>query len=340
MSISSDASKSLPFTRPVRASSARIDGRDVSVAVVLPAFNEELTIGATVVEFHQALPDASIVVVDNNSTDNTRRRTLDAFAAIGARGLLLVEPRQGKGYAIRRAFRCVAADIYLLADADMTYPGDRALELVRPIVNDEADMVVGNRLAGGRYAAEKKRRFHGFGNRLILSIVNRLFRAHLGDIMSGYRAVSGSFVAGYPLLAYGFEIETDMTLHALDKRFRLVEVPIDYRGRPAGSVSKLRTFEDGRHVLSTLIHLIRYYRPLLFFGSVAVILGLAGVVAAVPVISDWLNYRYIYHLPLAVLAMGLEIIALMSFGIGLILDSVVHLERMAYERDELARRLQ
>jgi glycosyltransferase involved in cell wall biosynthesis len=340
VTISSSARAGAPFSRPIKASSVCIDGRDVSVAIVLPAFNEELTIAATVAEFHTALPDASIVVVDNNSTDDTRSRALDALAAIGAGGLLLAESRQGKGYAVRRAFRSVAADIYVLADADMTYPGDRVLDLVRPIVNDEADMVVGNRLAGGRYAAENKRRFHSFGNRLILSVVNRLFRANLGDIMSGYRAVSGSFVAGYPMLVYGFEIETDMTLHALDKRFRLVEIPIDYRGRPTGSVSKLRTFEDGRHVLSTVIHLVRYYRPLLFFGAVALLVGIVGLAAALPVMSDWINYRYIYHLPLAVLATGLEIVALMSFGIGLILDSVVHLERMAYERDLLARRFE
>ncbi len=189
----------------------------------------------------------------------------------------------------------------------MTYPGDHLLELVRPIANDEADMVVGNRLAGGRYAAENKRRLHGFGNRLILAMVNRLFRAHLGDIMSGYRAVSGSFVAGYPMLVYGFELETDMTLHALDKRFRVSEIPVDYRSRPAGSVSKLRTFEDGRHVVSTVIQLVRYYRPLLFFGTAAALLGLTGLAAALPAIFDYLDYRYVYHLPLAVLATGLEI---------------------------------
>jgi glycosyltransferase involved in cell wall biosynthesis len=326
-------------TRPIRASGASIEGRDVSVAIVLPAFNEELTIAATILEFHGALPDASIVVVDNNSTDNTRSCTLDAFAEINTRGVLLTEPRQGKGYAVRRAFRAVAADIYVLADADLTYPGNQVLELVRPIVNDEADMVVGNRLAGGRYAAENKRRLHGFGNRLILAMVNRLFGAHLGDIMSGYRAVSGAFVGGYPMLVDGFELETDMTLHALDKALRVAEVPIDYRDRPAGSVSKLRTFEDGRHVLSTMIQLVRYYRPLLFFGAAAMILGLAGLMAALPAIFDWLDYRYVYHLPLAVLATGLEISALMSFSIGLILDTVVHMERLAYERDLLARRL-
>jgi glycosyltransferase involved in cell wall biosynthesis len=340
VNISSPTRKGAPFNLPIRASSVNIDGRDVSVAIVLPAFNEQLTIAATVLEFHRALPEASIVVVDNNSTDNTRDCTLDALAEIGAAGLLLTERRQGKGYAVRRAFRSVAADIYVLADADMTYPGHHVLDLVRPIVNDQADMVVGNRLAGGRYAAENKRRFHGFGNRLILSIVNRLFRADLGDIMSGYRAVSCSFVAAYPMLVDGFELETDMTVHALDKRFRLIEVPIDYRDRPTGSVSKLRTFQDGRRVLSTVIHLIRHYRPMLFFGSVATALGLAGVAVAIPVISDWLSYRYIYHLPLAVLATGLEIIALQSLGIGLILDSVVHLQRQAYERDLLARRFE
>lgn len=298
-----------------------------------------MTIAATIAEFSKALPGASIVVVDNNSTDDTRGRAIAALEPIGSAGLLLAESRQGKGYAVRRAFRYVVADVYVLADADMTYPADRALDLVRPIIRDEADMVVGNRLAGGQYAATNKRRFHGFGNRLILSVVNRLFGAHLGDIMSGYRALSGSFVAGYPLLVYGFEVETDMTLHALDKRFRVAEVPIEYRPRPAGSVSKLRTFEDGRHVLSTVVQLVRHYRPLLFFGTAAVGLGLAGLIAAVPAISDWLDYRYVYHLPLAVLATGLEIVALLSFGIGLILDSVVHLERMQYERDQMSRRL-
>ena len=339
MSISPAAQQGGVSILPIRASSVCIDGRELAVAIVLPAFNEELTIAATVTEFHQALPGASIVVVDNNSTDNTRSRTLDAFQAMGAGGLLLTEPRQGKGYAVRRAFRRVVADVYVLADADMTYPGDHVLELVRPVANDEADMVVGNRLAGGRYAAQNRRRLHGFGNRLILTMVNRLFRAHLGDIMSGYRAVSGSFVAGYPMLVYGFELETDITLHALDKRFRVAEVPIEYRDRPAGSVSKLRTFEDGRHVLFTIVQLVRYYRPLLFFGAAAVALGLAGLMAGLPAIFDWLNYRYVYHLPLAVLATGLEITALMSFGIGLILDSVVRMERLAYERDLLARRL-
>jgi glycosyltransferase involved in cell wall biosynthesis len=312
----------------------------VSVAVVLPAFNEEQTIAATILDFHRALSGASIVVVDNNSTDKTRNSALDAFAQIDGAGILLTETRQGKGYAVRRAFRGISADVFVLADADMTYPADRVLDLIRPIVDDEADMVVGNRLAGGQYAAENKRRFHGFGNRLVLRVVNRLFGANLGDIMTGYRAVSSSFVAGYPILVDGFEIETDMTLHALDKRFRIKEIPIEYRDRPQGSVSKLRTFADGRHVLWSLIHVIRHYRPMLFFGTAGAVIGVAGLAAAVPVITDWIDYRYIYHVPLAILATGLEIVALLSFGIGLILDSVVHLERLAYERDLMARRFE
>lgn len=323
---------------PIRASSISIEGQEVSVAIVLPAFNEEQTVAATILEFHAAMPDASIVVVDNNSTDNTRGCTLDAFGEIESKGVLLTEKRQGKSHAVRRAFRSVSADVYVLVDADMTYPAHHLPELIGPIAADEADMVVGNRLARGRYAAENKRRLHGLGNRLIVGLVNLLFRAHLGDIMSGYRAMSEPFVTGYPMLVGGFELETDMTLHALDKSFRVAEVPIDYRDRPTGSVSKLRTFEDGRDVLSTIVKLVRYYRPLFFFGTAATILGLAGLLAALPAIFDWLDYKYVYHLPLAVLATGLEITALLCFGIGLILDSVVHMERLAYERDQMSRR--
>jgi glycosyltransferase involved in cell wall biosynthesis len=326
-----------PLAR-IHASGVSLEGQNVSVAIVLPAFNEESTVAATILEFHEAIPDASIVVVDNNSTDNTRARTLDAFATIGGKGVLITERRQGKSFAVRRAFARVDADVYVLVDADLTYPAHHLPSLIRPILLDEADMVVGDRLGRGRYAAENKRRLHGIGNRLIVALVNRLFRAHLGDIMSGYRALSRFFVAGYPMLVDGFELETDMTLHALDKRYRVAEVAVDYRDRPEGSISKLRTLEDGRRVLWTIVRLVRHYKPLLFFGTAAVVLALLGLLAALPSIFDYMNYRYVYHLPLAVLATGLEITALLSFGIGLILDSVVHMERLAYERDQMARR--
>ena len=305
---------------------------DASVAVILPAFDEELTIAATIRAFHDAIPEALIVVVDNNSHDRTAAIAVETLASIEGDTRLIREIRQGKGYAMRRAFHEVDADIYVLADADMTYPADRVRELIRPITDGEADMVVGDRLTSGRYAELNARRFHHFGNRLILALVRWLFKTSLNDIMSGYRAMSRAFVLNYPILVAGFEIEVDMTLHALDRMFRVVELPIEYGDRPQGSVSKLRTFADGRRVVFTIAHVTRHYRPLLFFGILAVVFGLAGLTAGIPVAWDWIEYQYIYHVPLAILATGLEILAALSLGIGLILDSVVHLERRAYER--------
>lgn len=309
---------------------------DASVAVILPAFDEELTIAATIRAFHDAIPEALIVVVDNNSQDRTAAIADETLAEIRGDTRLIRELRRGKGYAMRRAFHEVESDIYVLADADMTYPADRVRDLIRPITDGEADMVVGDRLTNGRYAELNARRFHHFGNRLILALVRWLFKTPLNDIMSGYRAMSRAFVLNYPILVGGFEIEVDMTLHALDRMFRVVELPIEYRDRPPGSVSKLRTFSDGRRVVSTIVHVTRHYRPLLFFGIVAVVFGLAGLAAGIPVAWDWIEYQYIYHVPLAILATGLEILAALSLGIGLILDSVVHLERRAYERALLA----
>ena len=330
---SSSADPRPEIARAVPSPAAADEGRGLRVAIILPAFNEQSTIVPTIRAFHEALPGAEIVVVDNNSSDETAALALEAFAMLGAEARLIKETRQGKGYAVRRAFTDVRADIYVLADADMTYPADRVRDLIRPIVADDADMVVGNRLAAGRYAEENKRPLHNMGNRLVLAMVNHLFHATLGDIMSGYRALSRSFVAHYPILVEGFEIETDMTLHALDKRFRVAEIPIEYSARPIGSVSKLRTFTDGRRVLSTILKVVRYYRPMLFFGVAALAFASAGLLAAIPVISDWINYQYIYHVPLAILSTGLEILASLSLAVGLILDSVVHLERLAYERD-------
>ena len=194
-----------------------------SLAIILPAYNEELTIATTIRAFHAAIPEARIVVVNNNSTDGTAdlaRATLDSLGCLSA---FVDEPRQGKGNAVRRAFHDVDADIYVLVDADMTYPANRVRDLIEPIATDRADMVVGDRLGGGHYQRENKRPFHNFGNRLVLGIVNLLFRSDLSDIMSGYRAFSADFVQSYPILVGGFEIETDMTLHALDKRFRVTE---------------------------------------------------------------------------------------------------------------------
>jgi glycosyltransferase involved in cell wall biosynthesis len=243
--------------------------------------------------------------------------------------------RQGKGNAVRRAFLEIDADIYIIADADMTYPAGQALELMAPIMMGKADMVVGDRHSCGSYAAENKRALHGFGNRLVRDLVNKLFNANLADIMSGYRVFNRRFVKSYPILVEGFEIETDMTLHALDKRFRIVEIPIDYRDRPAGSFSKLNTLRDGAKVLNTIGNILRYYRPLVFFGGAAIFFVMLGLLAGAPVIYEWVSERNIRHVPLAILATGLQIVAIVFAAIGLILDSITHQDKRNFERELL-----
>lgn len=307
-----------------------------AIAVVLPAYNEELTIEGTIRAFHAALPHAAIWVVNNRSTDTTQAVACNTLLGLGCSGGVLNESRKGKGNAVRRAFLEIDADIYVLADADLTYPAERVLDLMRPVIEGEADMVVGDRHSTGHYAAENKRAMHGFGNRLVRSLVNHLFNAKLADVMSGYRVFSRRFVKSYPILVEGFEIETDVTLHALDKRFRIVEIPVEYKDRPEGSVSKLNTFADGAKVLFTIAQILRYYRPLLFFGGISLAFLLFGLLASYPVIRDWVEHRYIYHVPLAILAAGLETSAIFALGIGLILDSITHQNKMAFERSLLS----
>jgi uncharacterized repeat protein (TIGR02543 family) len=222
-----------------------------------------------------------------------------------------------------------------IADADLTYPADRVRDLLAPVLEGRADMVVGDRHSAGHYAAENKRALHGIGNRLVRNLVNGLFNAELADIMSGYRVFNRRFVKNYPILVEGFEIETDMTLHALDKRYRIIEIPIEYKDRPKGSVSKLNTFSDGARVLFVIMQILRYYKPFVFFGWLSILFFLAGLAAAVPVIQDWIQYQYIRHVPLAILATGLEIVAALMFGVGLILDSIVYQKRLDNERQIL-----
>ena len=308
-----------------------------AVSVILPAYNEEQTIAATIEEFHQALPDAKIWVINNRSSDATEQTALDTLSRLGCLGAVINECRPGKGNAIRRAFLDIDADIYVLADADLTYPAAQVHELMAPILAREADMVVGDRHTAGHYASENKRALHGFGNRLIRDLVNKLFGANMADIMSGYRVFSRRFVKSYPILVEGFEIETDMTLHALDKRFRVVEIPVAYRDRPAGSFSKLNTLSDGARVLRVIANILRYYRPLVFFGGLAILFALLGLIMGTPVIAEWINVRTISHVPLAILATGLAVIAIVLVAIGLILDSIAHQDRRNFERELLAR---
>ena len=308
---------------------------EYSIAVILPAYNEEQTISDTIRAFHEALPEAHIYVVNNNSCDKTAILAADTLHELHCKGDVIEETRQGKGNAVRRAFIDIDADIYVLADADSTYPAHRARELIVPIVEKRADMVVGDRLSGGRYARENERTFHSFGNWMVQSLVNILFNSQLFDIMSGYRIMNRTFVKNYPILVEGFQIEVDMTLHALHKRFRIMEIPVEYRNRPQGSSSKLYTLADGAKVIFTIVQVLRYYRPLAFFGGLSIFCMILGFVFSIPVFKDWVTSRYIYHVPLAILASALEIVAVMMFGIGLILDSMVHQQKMEYERNLL-----
>jgi len=303
----------------------------LKIVVILPAYNEELTIESTIKSFNNQLPHVSIWIIDNNSTDSTNKISTDTLTLLGCSGGVIFENRKGKGNAIRRAFRDIDADIYVIADADFTYPANRVHDLIAPIINNSADIVVGDRHTGGHYLAENKRLLHGFGNSLVKKLVNSLFNSNLKDIMSGYRVFNRLFVKSYPILVEGFEIETDMTLHALDKRFRILEIPVEYKDRPVGSFSKLDTFSDGISVLLTIARIMRYYRPMIFFGYISLLISIFGLITAIPVFIDWFQHHYIYHVPLAILATGLEIISIITFAIGLILDSISHHNKCLFE---------
>jgi glycosyltransferase involved in cell wall biosynthesis len=308
---------------------------EVKVAVILPAYNEEITIERTILAFHSALPHAAIWVVNNRSSDTTETVSRSALSALKCPGGVLNESRKGKGNAVRRAFLEIDADVYVLADADLTYPAERIHDLMKPVIEGRADMVVGDRHSAGHYAAENKRALHGFGNVLVRGLVNRLFHANLADIMSGYRVFNRRFVKSYPILVEGFEIETDMTLHALDKRLRIIEIPVEYLDRPENSFSKLHTVSDGTKVLLTIFTILRHYRPLAFFSGAAGLFAFGGLLAATPVLEDWIRNKFIIHLPLAILATGLEIIAALLLVVGLILDSISEQGRRNFEREML-----
>lgn len=305
--------------------------KDQRIAVVVPAYNESATITQVIEQFHTELPEAELWVVDNNSKDDTQALAKAALAKTGARGGVLFEGRQGKAFAVRHGFHTIDADAYVLVDGDTTYPASAVKQLLEPVLGGRADMAVGDRLSGGHYSRENKRAFHGFGNRLVLWLINTLFGAKLADVMSGYRVFSRTFAKTYPILIEGFELETDVTLHALDKRMRVLEIPIDYKDRPQGSVSKLNTYTDGLRVLRTIFGIFRYYRPLAFFGWPSVILALIGLgLGAIPVI-EFMETHFITHVPLAILASGIEIFALVLLGVALILDATAHSARVAFE---------
>ncbi|MCR5094752.1 MAG: glycosyltransferase family 2 protein [Lachnospiraceae bacterium] len=289
---------------------------DTRIAVLIPCYNEETTIKKVIEDFRTQFPEADIYVYDNNSSD----RSVELARNAGA--IVRVERLQGKGHVVRSMFLEVEANCYILVDGDDTYPAEEAHKLVKAVLEDGVDMAVGDRLSNGSYSSENKRPFHDLGNNLVLRVINHLFHSDLKDIMSGYRAYSRRFVKNFPVLSPGFEIETEMTLHALDKNWVIREEPIAYRDRPQGSVSKLNTFSDGRKVLTTIFSIYKDYQPMRFFGTLSLVVCLLGILCGLPPIIDFIDYQYVYHVPLAVLAAAIEMLAFNLLTCGIILDTI------------------
>lgn len=303
----------------------RVNMNNEKIAILIPCYNESLTIKKVINDFQRELPEADIYVYDNNSTDNTYEIALNEGAIVKK------EPRQGKGNVIRQMFFDIEADYYLMVDGDDTYPAEYAQELITALREERADMVIGDRLSNGTYFNENKRAFHDFGNNLVKNSINRLYQANIKDVMTGYRGFNRMFVKSFPVMSSGFQIETEFTIHALDKRFKLVEIPIDYRDRPEGSESKLDTYSDGMKVLLTILKMFKDYKPLLFFSVFSLIFFLFGLVFGVPVINEFIRTGFITKIPSSVLATGLMVFSLLLLITGLILDTVVTNTKKEYE---------
>ncbi len=295
------------------------------IAVLIPCYNEELTIEKVVTDFKRELPEADIYVYNNNSKDKT------AEIAKRAGAIVRDEYMQGKGNVVRTMFREIDADIYVMVDGDDTYPGAEVHKLIEPIRTGEADMVIGDRLSNGTYQEENKRKFHEFGNNMVRKSINLLFKSNLKDIMTGYRAFSKFFVKNMPVMSPNFEIETEMTLHALDKRFKIKEIPITYRDRPKGSSSKLNTISDGTKVIMTIIKMLKDYKPRKFYFGVSFLFIIIGLIIGMPVIVEFVKTRYITKVPSAILATGVMIFSIIIAQCGVILDTVVKQNKEKYE---------
>lgn len=302
-------------------------------AIILPAYNEALTIARVITEFHAVLPEAEIWVVDNNSTDETSKIAKAVFQKQGIPGGVLAERRQGKSFAIRRGFRAVDADIYVMCDADATYPAADLPRMIALLEETGADMVVGDRLAKGHYVESTRRRFHRSGNNLVRFLINFLFDGKLSDIMSGYRVMRKSLVKHFPSLYSGFELETELSIFALERRFDIVEFPIDYSRRPEGSFSKLSTYRDGFRVLKLIVFLFRTYRPLKFYGAFSALFFLAGVLVGIPVVMEFIRERFVYKVPSAILASGLMILSVHFMSLGIMMDSIEKFHHQLFEVD-------
>lgn len=296
------------------------------IAVLIPCYNESSTISKVVKDFKRVLPEAVVYVYDNNSTDGTDKIAEEAGA------IVRYEHRQGKGNVIRRMFREVDAQCYIMTDGDDTYPAESAGKMADLVLKKNVDMVVGDRLSS-TYFKENKRPFHNMGNSLVRKSINVLFKNDIKDIMTGLRALSFEFVKTFPVLSKGFEIETEMSIHAVEKNMYVENVIIDYRDRPEGSESKLNTYSDGMKVLKTIVKLYRTYKPMGFFGAIAILLGIIALINFVPVMKIYLETGLVPRFPTLIVCGFMVVTAVQSFFAGLMLQTMMQKNRQDFEME-------
>ena len=305
---------------------------DKKIAVLIPAYNEEKTIASVMLDFHKACPQAKQYIIDNNSADKTKAIIFEIIETHVINAEYIFEGKQGKGAAVRTGFRLIDADIIVLVDADCTYQASDLEMMLSLFEKSNADMLVGDRLSHGKYRQQNKRLFHNFGNDLVRNIINYQYKSNINDVMTGYRIISGRFKNHYSVIYDGFQLETDMTIHALDKNLRIVEVPIQYLDRPDGSESKLSTYRDGVKVILAIVNLFRYYKPMIFFASISSILLMLSLTAGILPVKDYIDSGYVYHVPLAILASSLTVLAMLTAIAGVILDAIARNNRISFDR--------
>ena len=298
--------------------------KDKKIAVLIPCYNEALTVEKVVKDYKKALPNADIYVYDNNSSDGTDEIARRAGA------IVRYEYRQGKGNVIRSMFKDIDADCYLMIDGDDTYPAENAKEMCNYVLEGKADMVIGDRLSS-TYFTENKRAFHNFGNKLVRSLINHLFKSNIRDIMTGYRAFSYDFVKTFPVLSKGFEIENEMTIHAVYNNFKLVEIPVNYKDRPEGSVSKLNTYSDGIKVLMTITRLFKEYKPTVFFSLIGTVLLVLSLIFGIPVFNEFFKTGLVPRFPTLIFSLVLLLISILMYITGIILEVVAKKNKQIFE---------
>lgn len=298
---------------------------NLKIAVLVPCYNEALTIEKVVRDFQHYIPEAEIFVYDNNSKDATVEIATKAGAIVGN------EKKQGKANVVFRMFREIDADLYIMIDGDDTYPVECIRDMVNQFIENKCDMLVGDRLSNKSYKKENKRAFHNFGNNLVRNLINIFFGSELKDILSGYRIFSRKFVKNYASSIKGFELETDLSIYALHYGLTIEEYSINYRDRPEGSVSKLNTFTDGFKVIKLFFNLVRLYKPLLFFGMVSIILFVLGILFMIIPIREYFEYQYVYKVPTLIFSIMLIIVSILSLATGLILDNISIIDKKNFK---------